>query len=64
MKTLNVEELQVDSFATEPGGDRMMDNTIDTWCTQLGCPGGSQEVGCTERCIAPSSVTEAIRCCG
>lgn len=63
MKTLNVEQLQVESFATE-AGDTVFDNTIQCslQCTLLDCP--SQALDCTTPCIAPSGATEAIRCCG
>jgi hypothetical protein len=61
MKTLNVDDLQVESFSTELG-DTLSSNTFDSWCTQIDCP--SQDLGCTERCIAPSGKTNDIQCCG
>jgi hypothetical protein len=61
MKTLNVEHLQVESFETQ-FGDTVSSNSVETWCTQIDCP--SQDLGCTERCIAPSGKTDDLRCCG
>jgi hypothetical protein len=61
MKTLNVEHLQVESFATELDGDAVLSNSLQV-CTQIDCP--SQAMECTTPCIAPSGATDYIRCCG
>lgn len=62
MKTLSVEQLQVESFATELDSDTVASNSIETWCTSIECP--SQALNCTTPCIAPSSATSYIQCCG
>lgn len=65
MKTLNVEQLQVESFETAPGTSVQNYTLVAGSCgcgTNIDCP--SDRPGCTDFCIAPSNATDYISCCG
>lgn len=68
--TLSLESLSVESFATasesydlpaDSAGATLLGCTCGCG-TQIDCP--SQALNCTTPCIAPSSATDHIRCCG
>jgi hypothetical protein len=65
MKTLNVDQLAVESFETAPG-DTVSNYTLyagSCGCgTNYDCP--SDRPNCTAACIAPSGATDWIACCG
>lgn len=65
MKTLNVDQLKVESFETAPGSTVANYTLYAGSCgcgTHQTCP--SDQFDCTTPCIVPSNATDWIACCG